>query len=70
MHILNRVILSPTYIAGMQCIVGQQAIEILRQQRYTHIFIDDDGYIDALSPLGEPIRRYRLFMKKDVEVRS
>lgn len=70
MHILNKVILSSTRLPRMKQIFGHEAEEILRQQRYTHIYVDVNGYIDAISPLGEVIQHYLLFTKTDVEVKS
>lgn len=61
MHILNKLILTPVNIPFAEQLTGGYAIELLRIQGYTHIFIDDEGYIDAVSPLGEVIHRYRLF---------
>lgn len=68
MKILNKVILSSTRLPRMRQVFGQEAQEILQQQRYTHIYVDRDGYIDAISPLGEVIQHYLLYAKSDIGV--
>ena len=64
----NQVILTTGFQAGWTQITGEKAVAILRQQGYTHILIDDDGYIDALNPYGVAVRRYCLFYKTIPEV--
>ena len=67
-HVLNRVVLSQTQLPHMKQLSGEIAKSILEQQGYTHVHVDDDGNIDAISPMGEPIRRYKLFTRKSHEV--
>lgn len=65
----HQVVLTTGFQSGWTQITGEKAVAILRQQGYTHILVDDDGYIDALDPKGVALRRYRLFYQTIPEVR-
>lgn len=57
-------VLSSVFHSDWIQITGEDAIKILCHQNYTHILIDDNGYIDAISPHGTPIQGYKLFLRK------
>lgn len=68
MQVLNKVILSSTRLPRMRQVVGHEAYMILQQQRYTHIYVDEHGYVDAISPRGEIIQHHLLYTRSDIGV--
>lgn len=43
------IFLSNTLMTGCELLIGEEATEFLKGKGFTHIFVDDDGKIHALS---------------------